>query len=253
MEETISLSELFNILKKRIVSILFCALLGFIVSSIVTFFVITPKYSSEAQLIVTIPQKENQGNVNEVNANLMMLNTYKDLIKGEAVLKDVQKNVMKEMDFKGTTDQLRQIITVEQSQNSQMFSIKATTINPYTAQTIANTTAKVFMQKVKDILTVDKISLISSAPLKLTPVSPNKQLNLAIGLVLGLMIGIGLAFLIEFLDKTVKDETFLTEELGLTLLGVIPEISEKELFSKEEERRKKTSKTKKRKKRGERQ
>lgn len=231
MEETISLQEIFGILKKRLGLILITTLLGTLIAGFLTFFIITPKYSSEAQLIVTLPQTE-QTTVNDVNANLMMLNTYKDLIKGNAVMSEVQKRAADEVNFKGSVGAVSSMISVTQSQNSQMFSIVATSTNAYEAKDLANITATVFQEQVKEILTVDKISVISDATVNLSPISPNKKLNLAIGFVLGFMVGVGIAFLLEFLDKTVKDSRFVTEELGLMLLGNVPEMTGKELSAK---------------------
>lgn len=231
MEETISLQEIFGILKKRLGLILITTLLGTLIAGFLTFFIITPKYSSEAQLIVTLPQTE-QTTVNDVNANLMMLNTYKDLIKGNAVMSEVQKRAADEVNFKGSVGAVSSMISVTQSQNSQMFSIVATSTNAYEAKDLANITATVFQEQVKEILTVDKISVISDATVNLNPISPNKKLNLVIGFVLGFMVGVGIAFLLEFLDKTVKDSRFVTEELGLMLLGNVPEMTGKELSAK---------------------
>ncbi|WP_071131756.1 YveK family protein [Enterococcus timonensis] len=231
MEETISLGEIFGILKKRLGLILIMTVVGTLLAGFLTFFIITPKYSSEAQLIVTLPQSE-QTSVNDVNANLMMLNTYKDLIKGNAVLSEVQTRAEAENNFKGSVGTLNGMINVTQSQNSQMFSIVATSDNAYEAEAIANITAAVFQEKVIEILKVDKVSVISDAEANLTPVSPNKKLNIAIGLVLGLMIGVGIAFLIELLDKTVKDNRFIQDELGLVILGSVQEMTAKELSVK---------------------
>ena len=54
-------------------------------------------------------------------------------------------------------------------------------------------------------------------------------MNLAIGLVLGFIVGIGISFLLELLDRTVKDDKFVTENLGFTILGTVPQMSQKEL------------------------
>ena len=98
-----------------------------------------------------------------------------------------------------------------------------------TAQQIANTTSQVFQENAKDVMNVDKISIISGAVANTTPVSPNNKLNLVIGLVLGMMVGVGLAFLFELLDRTVKDEKYVTDTLGFPILGTVPEMSAKEL------------------------
>ena len=233
MEETISLQEIFGILKKRLVLIFLTTVIGTVVAGLATFFFITPKYSSEAQLIVTLAQSDTANvNANDINANLMMLNTYKDLIKGNAVLNAVKEKAATEENYKGTVGDLNNMITVNQSTNSQMFSIVATGTNAYEAEQIANITASVFTEKVKEVLSVDKITIISDAKVNTTPVSPNNKLNLAIAFVIGMMFGVGLAFLIEFLDKTVKDERFVSETLGYTILGSVPQMTVKELNAK---------------------
>jgi len=48
------------------------------------------------------------------------------------------------------------------------------------------------------------------------------------------MLGVGAAFLLEFMDKSVRDDRFITEELGWTSLGNVSEMSESELASKVE-------------------
>ncbi len=228
MEETISLKEIFETLRKHVITILISMFAGLAISGIVTFFILTPKYSSQAQLIVTLPQSDT-ANVNDVNTNLQMINTYKDMIVSDLVLNEVKDRLETEDNVKMTAGQIKDAISVNQSQNSQMFSIQATSTNAVTAQQIANTTSQVFQENAKDVMNVDKISIISGAVANTTPVSPNNKLNLVIGLVLGMMVGVGLAFLFELLDRTVKDEKYVTDTLGFPILGTIPEMSAKEL------------------------
>ena len=85
-----------------------------------------------------------------------------------------------------------------------MFSIIATSNSPRAAANISNTTAEIFKANAKDVLNVDRISIISQAVASSDPVFPNKKLTIAAGLLIGLMIGVFLAVALELLDRTVK-------------------------------------------------
>ncbi|MBO0446609.1 hypothetical protein IGJ55_002605 [Enterococcus sp. AZ170] len=231
MEETISLQELIGVLKKRIGLIIVSMFLGLGAAGILTYFVITPKYSSQAQLIVRLPQNETT-NVNDINGNLQMINTYKDLIKSDTVMTEVQQRMKTEHDNDLTVEALGESISVNQSQNSQMFSIVSKVTDPLVAQNIANQTALVFQEQAKDMLNVDKITIISAATANVNQVSPNDKINLMIGLALGIMFGIVVAFILELFDKTIKDDSFVEDELGFTILGVVPNMTAKELNAK---------------------
>jgi len=228
MEETISLKEIFDILRKHLTSILISMFVGLALAAIVTFFVLTPQYRSQAQLIVTLPQTETT-NANDVNMNLQMINTYKELVTGDLVINQVKDRIESEYGIDKSVQELKDSVEVTQSQNSLMFSIRATDTSSVYAANIANTTALVLQENAKDVLSVDKISIISNAEASSSPVSPNNKLNLAIGLVLGIIVGVGIAFLLELLDRTVKDNKYVTETLGFTILGTVPQMSAKEV------------------------
>lgn len=63
---------------------------------------------------------------------------------------------------------------------------------------------------------------VSPAPVPSSPVKPNKQLNILIAGLLGLMVSAGLAFLLEFLDNTVKDAEDVQKIFDLPVVGNIP-------------------------------
>ncbi|GEK91044.1 YveK family protein [Alkalibacterium kapii] len=225
MEEEISLVELFAIIKKRLALIINLTLLGLLITAIYTFFIATPEYSATTQLLVNRSQQTEAIQQSDINTNLQLINTYKDIIKGPVILDDVRE----EMDLSLSHSQVANKISISNASDSQVFSVSVTDTDPYEAAELANTTASVFQENLNDIMNVDNITVISPAVPNTTPVSPNNTLNLAIGLVLGGMIGVGLAFLLEFLDNTVKDERFIVEELGWTNLGMVSKMSQDDL------------------------
>lgn len=229
MEEEISLVELFGMLKKHIGLIVNCMLVGVLVASIYTFLIATPQYSSTTDLIVNRGQSEQSTMIDrsEIDTNLQLINTYSDIITRPVIL----DHVIEELGIEESSSELANKYTISNENDSQMFSITVTDENPYDAATVANMTATVFQEQMPEILNVDNVAILSVAEPNLNPVSPNNILNVLIGIVLGAMIGVGTAFLIEFLDNTVKDDHFIVEELGWTSLGRVSEMSADELKS----------------------
>lgn len=56
-------------------------------------------------------------------------------------------------------------------------------------------------------------------------VAPKRKRNMILGGLVGFMLAIGVAFLMEYLDKSVKDINSLSKELEVPVLGVIPFLS----------------------------
>ena len=181
----------------------------------------TPKYQSTTQLLVNrkLDANEQAAALQQTQADVQMISTYKDIITSPTILKDVAKDVGNGQTVSKLTDE----ISISSEQNSQVFSVNVKTTDPQEAAKIANITARTFRDKIKSIMSVNNVSVVSKATVNESPVSPRLPLNIAIGFVLGLLAGIGLAFLNEALDKTVKDEAFLAEA-GLTSLGIVSEI-----------------------------
>ncbi|MBW8003501.1 MAG: polysaccharide biosynthesis tyrosine autokinase [Planctomycetes bacterium] len=69
---------------------------------------------------------------------------------------------------------------------------------------------------------IGNIDVIDPAVTPLKPVRPKKKKNVIIGLVSSLILGIMLAFLLEYLDNTVKSEDEVKRLLRIPILGLIP-------------------------------
>lgn len=223
VEETISLYDIFKVLKKRIVLILSIAIIATLTAAIISFYVLTPVYQASTQILVNQkPNEQNQIQQQDIQTNLQLINTYNVIIKSPVIL----NKVIEILDLDTTTTALSNQITVSNADNSQVVNISVQDEQAYLAVDIANTVAQVFQEEIKNLMNVDNVNILSPAelPENPTPVKPNKMLNMAIALVIGLMVGVGLAFLLEYLDTTIKTEQDVEELLGLPILGFVSRI-----------------------------
>jgi uncharacterized protein involved in exopolysaccharide biosynthesis len=67
------------------------------------------------------------------------------------------------------------------------------------------------------------VSIAQPAQRPLTPVGPNKRMNLMLGLLLGAFGGLVLAFIIEYFDHSFTTGRDVEARLGIPLLGAIPD------------------------------
>lgn len=223
MEETISLREIYVTLKKRLVMIVILAVLAVAAVAIYSYYFVTPMYQTSTQILVNQSKEEGQFVTSgDIRTNMDLINTYNVIITSPRILDHVRE----ELQLERSADRLRGQITVGSERNSQVIYLQVQDADPAMAAVIANTTASVFEREIVDIMSVDNVSILSSAEVPGSPVSPNPQLNMAIALVVGLMAGVGLAFLLEFLDNTVKSEDQLEQLLGVPTLGTISRINE---------------------------
>jgi tyrosine-protein kinase Etk/Wzc len=77
---------------------------------------------------------------------------------------------------------------------------------------------------VAEALTISDIKLVEPAPLPDVndPVSPNMMLNAVLGTFIGLIFGVGLAFIVDYLDSSIKTPYDAREHGAFPLLATIP-------------------------------
>ena len=203
--------------------------LGVIAWGIATF-VIPAKYTATTQILV------NQRNSNDNNgqaytnqqADIQMINTYKDIITNQVILKSASKQLANpsgsQRAYALSVAKLKDSLTVSTQANSRVFSLSAEAGNPTEAKVIANTVAKIFKKQIRSMMNVNNVTIVSEATAPTSQSFPNKKLFALAGLVLGFLISYVYVLLRDLTDTTVRDNDFMTNELGLTNLGQVGEI-----------------------------
>lgn len=232
MEETISLKDIFMTLRRHMKLLIILPILAMTVVSTVSFFVLTPMYQNSTQLLVnqTNPNPDTVYSQNEIRTNIEMIKTYNEIIKSPFIL----DKVIDEAEVELTVEQLNNMITVSSANESQVMNITVEDDSAKDAISLANTIATVFQNEVPDLMNVENVSILSFATYSAdqSPVSPNVFLNVAIAFVIGLMAAVGLAFLLEYLDTTIKNEKDIEDILDMPILGAVSNMDSVDDFLK---------------------
>ena len=261
LNNTIDLHRLMVLCRKHIKMLIIWTLLAGILSFVIAQFVVVPKYTATTEILVNQKHtNDNNGQAyNNQQADIQMINTYKDIITNQVILskaskqlknpvhviKPAQKAVyrtnadgtrrlIKEAQpavverggksYNLSTDELKKAISVQTQQNSQVFSLQVKTDDPQESAVVANTVANVFRQQIKKIMSVNNVTIVSRASTPDTPSFPNKKLFALAGAVLGLVLSFLYILIGDLMDTSIHDDEYLTNELGLTNLGHVNHI-----------------------------
>lgn len=217
MKEKFDLVKLLNILKKNIKLLLILPAICLVVSAELTFFVMPDKYTASTQILVNMKKSSSDLAFQNVQSSLQSVNTYTEIIKSPRILDKVSR----EFDGQYSTAELNSFLKVTNQTNSQIITVSVTTGNKSESDKIVNRISKVFAHDMPKIMSVDNVTILSSAHDNAVKVSPIVSVNLVISIIVGIVLAILIIFLKELLDKRIKTEEEVESQLGLPILGSI--------------------------------
>lgn len=222
-EMTLDLKDFFFIIIKRRKMICLITAAAVIIAGLLSFFVIKPTYQASTSIIVGRPQqdKDEKLNNNDVTLYQNLMKTYIEIVKSKPVL----DATISKANVNLTEDQLSKMISATTQQGTQIMQISITDKNAEGTYKIANALTDSFISKSKDIFPTSgvQLSVMNKADVPKSPIKPKKALNIAIAFVLGLFVSIGLAFVLEYMDNTIKSENDINKYLELPVIGIIPD------------------------------
>ena len=216
------LSRYLRVVRHRLWMIVACPILAAVAAGVVSF-ALPPVYEAKVDLAVRSAQVLPSTDPNAPSvSNAGILATYAQWMVEPPQL----SKVIADLQLKTTSDELLKEIKVTPDTVSTVLHITVQDTNPVLARDIANTLVREFKATVKQVQQAetqapDNLVPISDAVLPDKPVAPNKTLNVAIAFSAGLLLALGIAFLMDYLDQSIKSEEDLTERLGLIPLGHI--------------------------------
>lgn len=200
--------------------IIFVGLLVGTIALLGSVFFIKPKYTSTTRIYVVSRSSDTSLTNQDLQAGSYLVNDYKEVITSNEVL----SSVIDQEKLSMSASELSKEIAVTIPTDTRVISISVTDTDAQRACDIANTVREVAAEKIKAVTKVDDVTTLESATKPSHPSSPNVKKNAAIGALAGVFLAVVGILVAEVLDDRVRRPEDVEEVLGMTLLGVVPDI-----------------------------
>ena len=217
--------DVFAMLKtlwKRKFSIVLVALVFAIAAFGYSAFLAKKEYQSTSRIYVV--SRQNQDNNALTNSDLQagsyLVKDYREIILSQNVL----TQAIEELKLDLTPAELSKKISVSVPTDTRILSITAKDGDPKEAARIANGLRNVAAEKIISVTKVSDVTTLDEAEVPQSPSSPNIRRNVLLGFIVGAGLMVVLLVVVEVLDDRVKRPEDIEELMGLTLLGIVPDI-----------------------------
>lgn len=218
----IDIVSLLKTIWKRKFLIILTALITAVIALGYSVFIAKPSYQSTTRIyVVNRQQSDNNALTNQdLQAGAYLVKDYKEIILSQ----DVLSTVISELKLSSTTADLAGKVTVSVPTDTRIVSITVTNGDPNQASRIANALREVAAEKIITVTKVSDVTTLEEAEAPKSPSSPNIRRNVMIGFVGGAVAMVVLVLIVEVLDDRVKKPEDIEEVMGMSLLGIVPDM-----------------------------
>ena len=222
-EREIDLNDILTSLQRRWKVIVLSTALGVGISLIVTFLIITPKYTASTKLFIGKENSEsvkdnNLYNNNDIQMYQKILQTYADIIQTRTLVTSSLENNNIDMNSMEVLKNLK----VTPKDDTQIIEVTYVDENPYRAKEVLESISGEFINYSSSLISNANIQIVEDIYLPEKPSSPNNILNVTIGFFAGVILGLVLSLSLEYIDNTFSDKKNLENSIGITVIGDIP-------------------------------
>lgn len=222
-ENEIDLLELFFAILSRWKILLAVVVISALIAGLYNYFLIKPTYQAEAEIYIT--NTDAVINVQDVQLSSELTVDYERIIMSRTVL----KKVIDELNLKMNYRDLKELITVNNPEDSHILLIGVETSDPKKSIAITNTLVKFGIDQIYRVVGNDEPTIIDSAQADAVNVlKPSLIKYVGMGGILGAFAVCALIVISVLMDTTLKSQEDIEKYLELPLIGEVPENEEKE-------------------------
>lgn len=226
-----NISKVLDGIKDKWKNIVLIVLSFLLISSIYNIFFINKEYESNVKIFIGKQKFKNiteTYNNEEINLYQRLITTYSEVIKSKKLINESIKgskmNYLQDKYKNINYDLLMENLTVNPIANTQIIEIKYKSLNPQQSYDLLYSITENLISYSKELYPNVNITVLEQVHVNLKPLMNKKLTIIGLGLMLGLIVGIGGIIGVMYLNNTYKNQKSLEEEIGLTVIGVIPKI-----------------------------
>lgn len=226
-----NISKVLDGIKDKWKNIVLIVLSFLLISSIYNIFFINKEYEANVKIFIGKQKFKNiteTYNNEEINLYQRLITTYSEVIKSKKLINESIKgskmNYLQDKYKNINYDLLMENLTVNPIANTQIIEIKYKSLNPQQSYDLLYSITENLISYSKELYPNVNITVLEQVHVNLKTLMNKKLTIIGLGLMLGLIVGIGGIIGVMYLNNTYKNQKSLEEEIGLTVIGVIPKI-----------------------------
>ena len=226
-----NISKVLDGIKDKWKNIVLIVLFFLLISSIYNIFFINKEYEANVKIFIGKQKFKNiteTYNNEEINLYQRLITTYSEVIKSKKLINESIKgskmNYLQDKYKNINYDLLMKNLTINPIANTQIIEIKYKSLNPQQSYDLLYSITENLISYSKELYPNVNITILEQVHVNLKPLMNKKLIIIGLGLILGLIVGIGGIIGVMYLNNTYKNQKSLEEEIGLTVIGVIPKI-----------------------------
>ena len=225
-EIEIDLGRVFRAVMDRAWIVAVVSVLCAVVTFVGTWFFVTPQYTSAAMFYV------NNNSFSVGDASLSISNgdlvTSRGLVDSYIVILNTRETLVDVIDYAGagrTYSELKNMITAEAVDETEIFRVSVTSPDPREAERLANAIAYILPKRIGTIIDGTSAKVVDAAVVPSSPSSPSYTKNTLLGFALGFALTVGIIALREIFDTTIRSEEDITQVGKHPILAAVPDMA----------------------------
>lgn len=227
----INILEYLSEIKKNCRNIAIITLSFVLIASIYTTFFMKQDYEATVKVFIGKQKFKNtmqSYNNEEVTLYQRLITTYSEVIKSKKLInKSINEskiNSLKEIDGKIEYGSVIGNLTVNPITDTQIIELKYTSKNPQQSYNLIYSMTENLIAYSKELYPTVNIKVLEQVNVNSSDLISKKIMVMGIGFIGGLIVSIGAVVMMMYFNNTFKSKETLEEELGLVVLGTIPDI-----------------------------